>query len=99
MIHFTNAHMLGLIPTFLSELDPRPAKEQIDSQYAHGGGWKPWSTLWTLSLDWTELLYPNDPPMSEVGRATLRDETIIVYECAFTAIIQPDGSFEVGRLY
>lgn len=33
--------MLGLIPSFLSESDPRPAREQFDENYQHGGGWRP----------------------------------------------------------
>jgi hypothetical protein len=30
--------MLGFIPQFLDDADPRPAREQLHSAYAHGGG-------------------------------------------------------------
>jgi len=88
--------MLGFIPSFLSERDPRPAREQIDSNYGHGGGWFP-SRGMTLGAD-GNLHYPGDPPYQLIAETRLRDEVIRFYDCSFVAIIQPDGSFEVARL-
>lgn len=87
---------LGLIPSLLSSLDPRPAKEQIHENYEHGGGWTP--NVVKFTLDDEGLHYPGDAVMIPLAEAKLRDETIRFYTHAWTAIIQPDGSYEVSRL-
>lgn len=106
MINFTNAERLGAIPTFFWESDLRPAKEQIAERYAHGGGYSICSGEWEISVPTTfsavlTYLLPGDEAderFREWGRGALRDETIIVFDAAFTAIVQPDGSFDVIRM-
>lgn len=99
MIQFTLKHprathaMLGLLPEFWDERDPRPAKEQADENYV--SGWRP-SAGFTMTERGLE--YPGDPPMALVAEAKLRDETIRVYQSAWVAIIQPDGSHEICRM-
>lgn len=102
MIAFTNEAVVGLIPDFFSELDPRPAREQAADNYAHGGGWRPmkgWVLTWSRGdIGKAKAHYPGDPPMREISRGMLRDEMIIVFECSWVAIIQPSGSFEISRM-
>ena len=88
--------MLGFIPEFLSLNDPRPAREQLDTAYAHGGGWRPMEG-WELKAN-DNLKYPGDPQTRVIAETKLRDETIYVYEHAWVAIVQPDGQFEVARM-
>lgn len=88
--------MLGLVPAFLSERDPRPAREQIDQNYRHGGGWRPSPKFKMLPNG--NLKYPGDPPTILLAEAQLHDETIRFYDCAWLAIVQPDGTFEVSRV-
>lgn len=88
---------LGLIPMFVSEADSRPAREQFDENYQHGGGWSPFKGH-SFDPKTFELSYPDDPPLKPIAVATLRDETIIVYDYAFVLILQKDGSFEVCRM-
>ena len=89
---------LGYLPSFLDEGDPRPAKEQLDSGYRHGGGWDP-QPGFRLSMDSDNILfYPGDPPLRPLARAKLRNELIVIYEHSYVAIIQPDHSFEVCRM-
>lgn len=91
--------MLGLIPEFLSEDDPRPAREQFNEAYAHGGGWRPFEGFVMAGPDdlyW--LLYPGDPPTRSLACCRLRDELIIVYQHAWVAIVQPDGTYEIARM-
>lgn len=99
--HISMSALLGLIPHFVDEDDPRPAKEQIHERYAHGGGWGP-SKGFTLAEDLTLTFPGGEDEDDEVYQpwvvTTLHDETIAVYDCAWTVIRQPDGSFEVGRL-
>jgi hypothetical protein len=86
---------LGLIPHFLSESDPRPAREQFHENYSHGGGWRP---LRGFTLKHNHLHFPGDPPLKLLAEAHLRDEIIRVYEYALVVILQPDHSFEISRM-
>ena len=89
--------MLGFIPMFLHENNPRPAKEQLDSNYRHGGGWNPFMGF-TLDKEDMSIQYPGDPKLHPIAHATLRDEKIYVYPYAWVLILQPDGSFEISRM-
>ncbi len=100
--------MLGLIPTFFSDEDPRPAKEQADAHYGHGGGWRPFKGFTMLPNG--DLQYPEDPPMQLLAEAVLHSnstnpldtstnpEWIRFYECSWVAIVQTDGSYEICRM-
>jgi hypothetical protein len=87
---------VGFIPTFFSNLDPRPAREQIEDNYQFGGGFFMMNGF-TVGKD-RALKYPGDPIMPVLAEAKLRDEIICVYPSAFVAIFQPDGSYVVTRL-
>jgi len=90
--------MLGFVPTFLSEDDERTAAQQFDSNYRHGGGWRPFGR-WVLDEVSHVLKYPGDPPLEPLAFAKPHGkETVIFYEHAIVCIVQPDGSFEVARL-
>jgi hypothetical protein len=103
MIEFALLHprvdpdVVGFLPTFFSERDQRPAREQIDTAYAHGGGWRP-QPGFNFNQHTFTMQYPGDPVFLPLARAYLRDELIILYEHEYLAIIQPDGSFEIGRV-
>jgi hypothetical protein len=87
---------LGYLPLFVSDANPRPAREQINEGYAHGGGWQPTRGF---EMDGRgRLLYPGDPPMRPLAEAWLRDERLVFYEHAWLAIIQKDGTFEAARV-
>ena len=88
---------LGFLPGFLSLGDPRPAARQIDERYAHGGGWRPSSTikykpggLIYLSLD--------DLTLGALAYADLRQERLFFYEHEYLAIVQPSGRAEIARI-
>lgn len=102
MLPFTNPDAAGFLPMFFNPHDPRPAKEQAHTAYAHGGGWRPFE-----GFDLKQpahfgggyfLIYPGDPPMYERSRGRLRDELIVLFESDWVAIIQPDGSYEIARM-
>ena len=92
--------VLGLIPQFIFADDPRPAAEQFNERYAHGGGWSSFGKgEWGMDDDGSYALkYPGDPRMYWIARAQLRDETILFYPHAWVAIVQADGAFEVSRM-
>jgi hypothetical protein len=90
--HDTNR--LGFIPSFVSDADPRPAKEQFDSNYI--SGWQPFPGF--KMTRGHVLHYTGDNPLKPIAMARLRDEIIVVYPYAWVAIIQPDSTFEVCRM-
>jgi hypothetical protein len=97
---FMHPHMtpdrLGYLPTFLSEDDPRPAYQQIDANYEHGGGWRSFPGFTMLPNG--DLSYPGDPPTQLLAETKLRDEVIRFYQRSWVAIIQPDGSYDIARI-
>ena len=88
---------LGLLPEFLSESDPSPARTQLDENYRHGGGWDPFKGF-KFDLVTKSLKYPGDPPMKPLAVAKLRDEEIYFYDGAWVAVVQPNGDYEVARM-
>ena len=87
---------LGFLPQFLDEDDQRPAKEQIDGNYQHGGGWR--NIPGFTHLGEHRMKYPGDPELRPLAQTKLRDEVIVFYDYSFVAIFQPDGSFEISRI-
>lgn len=93
--------LLGFIIYFLDTDDPRPAKEQINERYAHGGGWKFYPGKWTMTFDADDVphfRYPGDPPVRARGRSELHSERLFIMDHGYFAIVQPDGTFEIARL-
>jgi hypothetical protein len=86
---------LGFIPGFLSDDDPRPAKEQINEKYV--SGWNKFDGF-ELNEKSMELSYSGDPPMTPLAATHLKDELIFFYPHAWLLILQPDHTWEVARL-
>jgi hypothetical protein len=87
--------MLGYIPSFLDTENPASARDQLDQNYRHAGGWTPFAGF---KMTETGLKYPGDPEMPLLAETKLREETIRYYECSWVAIVQPDGSYEIARM-
>jgi hypothetical protein len=86
---------LGLLPSFLDDADPRPAREQLDANYPWGGYWR----TQPASIDAKHrLCYPGDPPQDWLAMTMLRGESILVYPGSFVVILQPDRSFVFQRM-
>lgn len=68
---------LGLIPSFLSNDDPRDAVAQIDANYQHGGGWrdsKVGDGGWKPTAFFGMLKWPKDPPILALAKAVLHPD-------------------------
>lgn len=91
-----NPEDLGFIPMFLSENDPRSAKEQIHGNYQHGGGWSKFDGF--VLNDDKSISYPGDPPQYPYAMTLFRDELIFVYPSSWVLILQKDDSFEIARI-
>ena len=88
--------MLGLLAYWLDDEDPRPAKDQFNGHYAHGGGWRPFKGFKLSESNW--LIYPEDPPLQPLAQCQFRNELIVFYEHAWVAIIHKDRYFEACRM-
>ena len=88
---------LGFLPGFLDADDPRPAREQIDASYQHGGGWQPFEGF-KFDPGRLTLKYPGDPAFKAIAMTTLRDETLYFFDHDWLLILQPDGVWEVARV-
>lgn len=103
MLNWTLKHArvdLGYIPLIITDEDPRPAAEQIEDRYSHGGGWSPLAGFAMLPDGRVQYCVEEDldPPLEILAETKLRNETIRFYQSSWIAIIQPDGSFAVSRL-
>jgi hypothetical protein len=89
---------VGFIPTFLNLDDKRPAREQLDENYRHGGGWRPQSGFTQVSNHRYCLKYPGDPPLTPLAVIPIRKEVVLIYRYGYVAIFQEDGTFEACRM-
>ena len=87
---------VGMIPAMLFENNPAKATQQLNDGYPQGGGWRPFEGFELLPND--AIVYPGDPPLKPIAEMKLRDERILVYECSWVAVVQPDRSFEICRM-
>lgn len=90
-------YMLGQVPHWLIETDPRPAREQLNERYRFGG-WQPLSGCKLLDAATGVYKYPGDPPQKPIAVIEFRDEKIFAYPSEFWGILRADGAFEVARM-
>lgn len=86
---------LGYIPDWISESNPKSAKEQLNDGYQFGG-FRPFKGF-ELNDD-NSLSFPGDPLQIPIASCQLRDELITIYQSSWVAVIQLDRSFEVCRM-
>jgi hypothetical protein len=89
--------LTGLLPDIFRSEDPRPAAEQANDRYAHGGGWRP-QAKWKISPVTGVASYPGDPDMEPIALGRLRNERVYVYDHGYVCIMQTDGTFEMCRM-
>lgn len=87
---------LGLIPTFLNANDPKSAKEQFNTNYSHGGGWRAFEGF-RVDEDMS-IQYPGDPKYHPIAKCRFRNENIYVYPYAWVLVMQDDGTHEMSRM-
>lgn len=90
--------LLGLIPSFLDDADDRSARQQLDANYGHGGGWRPMQGFTLRGNGNASLHYKGDPPLEWIAVTNLRDEVIHVFRYSWVMITQPNGSYEIARM-
>ena len=96
---FSRFDVLGFLPDIISQKDQRPIKEQVSSNYVHGGGWKPFGKdKWKLNPQNKNLKYPGDPKLCAIAELQIRDELFILYEMGICCVRYKDGSFDVLRM-
>lgn len=89
--------VLGYLPDMFSDEDPTPVKEQIDRNYANGGGWRH-APGWSFDHETQVIKFPGDPPLLPLARCKVRDETVLLYQYSWVVVVQPDGTFEICHM-
>lgn len=94
---WSNPLVVCYLPEIIRESDPRSAIEQIKTNYV--GGWWPFEGFnLTSNEDGSyQLEYPGDPPMKELSRAQLRNETIVLFQYDWVAVINESG-YQIARM-
>lgn len=92
----------GFLPTFLHPLDERDAVTQLHEAYAHGGGWNDFKGF-TLKFDpenvqEATIEYAGDPAYELIAWTKLREETVLLFQHGWVAVVQPDGSHRIARM-
>lgn len=89
---------VGFLSLIFLKGDPRPAKEQIEERYAHGGGYRPHPGF-IVSAAGSLLIYPGDPEEGEENEVyqaiawTKLDsgELVILYDGSWVRIWDGNG--------
>ena len=103
LLNGAEADDVGLLPFFLDEEDARPAREQLDANYQHGGGWRPFDGFKMKgdvdsNLESVVLAFPGDPPLHLIAIMALRLELVMVFEHGWVCILQSSGDHEIARM-
>lgn len=88
--------IVGNIKYFANEDDPIPLREQFHKNYSFGGGWNPFEGF-KMNKD-KDLIYPDDLPLYPLATAKFRNQEVVMYQHAWVAIVEEDGSFEISRM-
>ncbi len=93
---------LGLIPSFLHADEDRPATEQFNDAYQHGGGWRPSGSKFRIDQDKMELAsitYPEDDQWPLLGVCIVGDKGVYVFQDGWVAITDMEENIlEVCRM-
>lgn len=88
---------IGFVPYFFEAGDERHPAEQIAERYAHGGGWTPQEGF-TIEEDGLRYKDGAKDRLLFSFMVHGHPQTLHLYECAWLAIVEPDGSFAVSRV-
>ena len=92
---------LGFLPYFFDENDPLTAEQQLDKEYAHGGGYRPHpeQDKWTFDSDTKTLVFEDDEPLHLIASAKLHDQNLYFYFSGSWLVIEnADKSWSVTRV-
>lgn len=94
----TSYDMLGYLPQIIISGDG-PVVEQVNTRYAHGGGWNAFSGF-ELNREDMSIVYPGDPAYMPIASLRVSEtETVYVYPHAWVLIDRGEAAgFEVARL-
>lgn len=93
--------MLGLIPEQITAEDDRPLKEQINENYAHGGGWRPGGmNRCVFHASDGSFTYPGDPRQKALAMFVhpTNGETFYYYDYSIVCVVTGDGVAEFSRM-
>lgn len=88
--------MIGIIPDLISS--DEPVIDQVNRNYAHGGGWSPF-TGFKLNRADMSITYPGDPAFLPCAKAQINEkETVYIYPNAWVLIDRGGDDWEISRM-
>lgn len=89
---------IGYIGDWLDTDADGGAVEQINRNYAHGGGWSDFEGF-TFDKQQMALLYNGDEPTYALAGAVFsQEEFVMVFEHGWVAVMNRNGSMRVARI-
>lgn len=90
-------NMLGIIPELIYRAD-MPVVEQVNQNYAHGGGWQRFPGFKLNRADMS-IKFPGDPAFLPCAKAQINEkETVYVYPYAWVLIDRGGDDWEISRM-
>lgn len=89
--------IVGFIPLMASEHVSASLIEQLDMNYQHGGGWRPFNGFVVDDAD-ESIEYDGDPKLYPLVVATFRSDTIYVYPHSWVRIRNAQGTDMISRM-
>jgi hypothetical protein len=104
---------VGAIPSWINAKDPTHLKDQINRNYAHGGGWHDFGGF-KASLDedlYMNIKYPGDPALREVARGMVyregfkRMDIVLMFPHSWVAVLEdgavrhPTGTIDQKKIH
>jgi len=92
---------LGLLPSFFIKDDPRPAVDQLNERYAHGGGFCP---LDGFVIEEGRIVYPaseeweTDEVYYPIARTFVNGEPVTLFEMSWLTLKDKTGKTVVCRV-
>lgn len=101
--HRFGREVLGLLPALISNEYFGNVAEQLERNYAHGGGYRDLTKLepdkWVFNKRKKTLRHRAErSTFKPIASTQIKDEQVYFYQYALLAIVKPDGSFAVTRV-
>lgn len=96
---------LGAIPSWINPKDPTHLKDQINRNYAHGGGWHDFKGFKaSIGKDlYLQIKYPGDPVFREVARGMVyrgdltKMDLVVMFKHSWVMVVE-DGAIDYRKM-
>ena len=88
---------LGFIPYWIDTQAEESFVDQIEANYAHGGGWHDFDGF--IRMNDGTLTYPEDPPLKPIAMVSNEREIMTLHHHSWVCVYnRADKTFRVARI-